>query len=431
MVNVARIKLWGKEIGVLLWQESRSMGVFEFSESINTTGWDVSPLHMPLSERRLPYSFPLLVRTDTFKGLPGLFADVMPDRYGNALVNAWLQRHGRPLGSMNPVELLCFIGKRGMGAMEFEPAVVKDSGLAEKIEINDLVNVASDLLTNRNQFLSNLSQNQEKALTDILKMGTSAGGARAKALIAFNEETGEVRSGQADIPEGFTHCLLKFDGVHDAQFGQSSGYGRVEMAYYLMASEAGIDMMPSRLLEENGRAHFMTRRFDRDPKQGKLHMQSFCALQHADFNEVGRFSYELLFQTMRLLRLPYPAAEQLFRRMVFNVLARNCDDHTKNFAFLMNQQGEWSLAPAYDVCFAYRLDSIWVSQQSLTVNGKRQGITDADLLEVAFQMNIKKAKNVLAEVKQAIARWPEFAETARVEHSLAEHIGALHLTNSN
>jgi serine/threonine-protein kinase HipA len=269
-------------------------------------------------------------------------ADVLPDRFGNNLINAWLASNGRPADSMNPVELLCFIGKRGMGALEFEPVTPKASNGATKLELNSLIQMAQEILTGRQQFNTNLSSEETKALNDILKIGTSAGGARAKAVIAFNSDTKEIRSGQADAPVGYTHWLLKFDGVTDQQFGTSSGYGRVEMAYYLMAKEAAIEMTECRLLEENDRAHFMTKRFDREPGNGKLHAQSFCAIAHYDFNEISVFSYEQLFETMRKMVLPYTDAEQLYRRMVFNVMARNCDDHTKNFSFIMDKPGKWN-----------------------------------------------------------------------------------------
>jgi serine/threonine-protein kinase HipA len=368
------------------------------------------------------FSFPELRGTATFKGLPGMLADVLPDRYGNSLINAWLAKNGRPADSMNPVELLCFIGKRGMGALEFEPVLPTSNTGATKIELENLIQVAQKILSGRQDFATHFSGEEEKALSDILKMGTSAGGARAKAVITYNERTGEIRSGQADAPKGFTHWLLKFDGITDSQLGTTHGYGRVEMAYYRMALDCGIQMMESRLLEENDRAHFITRRFDRDPVNGKLHVQSFCALRHFDFNEINAYSYEQLFETMRMMRLPYTDAEQLFRRMVFNVLARNCDDHTKNFSFIMAQDGIWKLAPAFDICHAYRPGSIWVNQHSLSINGKRQNITRYDLLQVAQKMNIKKADAIINQVQEAVSKWDEFAIQTKVKKDLKEAI---------
>ena len=368
------------------------------------------------------FSFPELRESQTFKGLPGLLADVLPDRYGKTLIDTWLARVGRPPGSMNPVEMLCFIGQRGMGALEFEPVEPKGKNTSTKLEVDSLVEIAEGILSGRKDFHTNLSIDDEKGLLDILKIGTSAGGARAKAVIAYNTKTGEVRSGQAEALKGFTQWIIKFDGVHDAQFGTSKDYGRVEMAYYLMATACGIEMTECRLLEEHGRVHFMTRRFDRIPDQGKVHVQTFCALQHFDFNNVGSYSYEQLFQTMRTLRLDYLQAEQMYRRMVFNVLARNCDDHTKNFAFTLHKNQQWSLAPAYDVCHAYRPDSLWVSQQSLSVNGKRQGINRKDLLEVARQMTIKKPGEIIRQIEGILKLWPYYAGESHVEEVLQNAI---------
>ena len=423
MITTAFINIWKHHAGAIAWDDSTGLGSFEFEPSFLKNNLDISPLKMPVT---IPagkiFSFPELRTSSSFRGLPGLLADLLPDRYGNALINAWLARHGRPQNSMNPVEILCFIGKRGMGAMEIEPAFPKGSDKAGKVEIDELVRIADDILSGRKEFSASLPEDEEKAMSDLLKMGTSPAGARAKVLIAFNEATGEVRSGQADAPKGFSQWLLKFDGVTDAQFGTSSGYGRVEMAYYLMARDAGIEMTECKLLEENSRAHFMTQRFDREPGNKKIHMQSFFAMQHFDFNDINSFAYEQLFETMRALGLPYPQAEQLFRRMVLNVLARNCDDHTKNFAFLMTDDGKWRLSPAFDVCHSYRPGSTWVSRQSLSVNGKRHNITRDDFLSVAKQMNIKKAPAIVSDINRIVSNWHEFAEETKVSPELRESI---------
>ncbi len=427
MVDVAEIKLWGKLLGAVRWDALEQFASFEFAPTFRHSAWDVSPIKMPLSQANHIFRFPELraqrsAEFDTFRGLPGLLADVLPDKYGNSIIQAWLSANGRASNSMNPVEQLCFIGQRGMGALEFEPIVLKSQQKSFSIEIESLVAYAQKLLQKREGFQTNLFVQEQKAMNEILRIGTSAGGARPKAVIAFNEKTGEVRSGQASIPKGFSHWMLKLDGVSEAQFGTSFGFGRVEMAYYMMAKAAGIEMMESRLLEENGRAHFMTRRFDRTDDGEKIHMQSLCALRHFDFNQIGAFSYEQLFETMRMLRLPYPQAEQMFRRMAFNILARNCDDHTKNFAFLMDKFGNWSLAPAYDICFAYRPDSYWVSKQSLSMAGKRESFELSDFLQVAKQMNIKRAPSILQEINSALSRWPEFAETTGIKKELSSHI---------
>jgi serine/threonine-protein kinase HipA len=281
-------------------------------------GWELSPLQMPLSAGRTPFSFPALRKKpdpslDTFKGLPGLLADALPDRYGSELINLWLAQQGRPADSMNPVEMLLFIGKRGMGALEFEPTAIPEGKRTFSVEIDSLVDIAQRMLSKKEAFITSLNEDDKEAVADILRIGTSAGGARPKAVIAYNEKTGEVRSGQTNTPKGFAHWLIKLDGVSDVQLGESKGYGRVEMAYHNMATACGIDMMPSRLLEENGRAHFMTKRFDRGEGNVKHHIQTFCALKHFDYNAVTSYSYEQLFQTMREMRLPYPAAEQMFQ----------------------------------------------------------------------------------------------------------------------
>lgn len=424
MITNAFIRIWDNTVGAISWDPQRSIAYFEYEPSFLNNQWDLSPIKMSTnSARGRIFSFPELVRNNTFKGLPGLLADVLPDKYGNELINVWLNKNGRPADSMNPVELLCFIGKRGMGALEFEPVISGAFDKSTKIEVSQLIEIAQAILSKKQQFRVKLSNDDAKALSDILKIGTSAGGARAKAVIAFNQKTGEVKSGQADVSKGFEHWLIKFDGVTDAEIGLSNGYGRVEMAYHLMAKQAGIQMMECRLLEENGRAHFMTKRFDREKNNQKLHVQSFCALNHFDFNEVNSFSYEQLFQTMRRLRLLYPEAEQLFRRMAFNVMARNCDDHTKNFSFIMNQAGDWRLAPAFDICHAYRPNSIWVSQHALSINGKRNNISKDDLLAVAKNMNIKKAAVILDQISSIVKSWKDFATETKVKPKLRDAIG--------
>jgi serine/threonine-protein kinase HipA len=423
MITTAYINIWNKRVGAIAWDDSNGLASFEYETSFLANNWDLAPLKMPiLGADKKVFSFPELRGTSTFKGLPGLLADVLPDKYGNSLINAWLASNGRPADSMNPVELLCFIGKRGMGALEFEPVLPKANNGPTKIELNSLIHIAQEILLGKQNFNANLYSDEAKALSDILKIGTSAGGARAKAVIAFNPETNEIRSGQADAPKGFTHWLLKFDGVTDQQIGTSSGYGRVEMAYYLMAKEAAIEMTECRLLEENDRAHFMTKRFDREHGKGKFHVQSFCAIAHNDFNEITLFSYEQLFETMRSLLLPYTDAEQLYRRMVFNVMARNCDDHTKNFSFIMDKTGQWKLSPAFDVCHSYRPGSSWVSQHSLSINGKRIDITRNDLLQVAKKMNIKKADTIIDQVHVAVSKWNDFAAQTGVKKDLKEAI---------
>jgi serine/threonine-protein kinase HipA len=428
MITTAFVKIWGETIGAVAWNAQTGVASFEYDPKFIASKVDLAPLKIPIANSigRI-FSFPELRDITTFRGLPGLLADVLPDDYGNQLINSWLAQNGRPENSMNPVELLCFIGTRGMGALEFEPSQLTVSKKAFNIEIDNLISLSQKMLSKREGFETNLSENDQNAMLDILKIGTSAGGARPKAIIAYNEKTGQVKSGQTIAPKGFEHWLIKLDTVSDVQFGESTGYGRIEMAYYLMATACGIEMMESRLMEENGRAHFMTKRFDREGGAEKHHVQTFCAIQHYDFSQITSFSYEQLFQTMRLLRLPYPQAEQLFKRMVFNVIARNCDDHTKNFAFRLKKGENWELAPAYDICFAYRPDSDWVGQHNLSINGKRKDSTKDDLLSIAKNMNIKKANTIIEQISATVTNWYEYAEKANVEENLKKKIGSYHL----
>ncbi|WNH09960.1 type II toxin-antitoxin system HipA family toxin [Thalassobellus suaedae] len=429
MVNTktAFVKIWNQIVGAVSWDETTGIASFEYEPKFKATNIDLAPIKMPIHSGTQIFSFPELrmLRNggyDTFKGLPGLLADVLPDKYGNQLINSWLAQQGRPENSMNPIEQLCFIGTRGMGALEFEPTQLKPNKRTFKVEIHSLVEIAQRMLSKREGFETNINKDEQQAMLDILKIGTSAGGARPKAIIAYNKKTGQVRSGQTNAPKGFEHWLIKLDGVSDAQFGKSKGYGRIEMAYYNMAKDCGIDMMDSILLEEKGRAHFMTKRFDREANDTKHHIQTFCAIQHFDFNDMQSFSYEQLFQTMRILKLPYPQVEQMFRRMAFNVIAKNCDDHTKNFAFRLKQGQPWELAPAYDICYAYRPDSFWVSQHALSINGKRKDFTRHDLLSVAKSMNIKKADNIITQINQVVSNWNAYAEDVNAKPELRDNI---------
>jgi len=427
MIKSAFVNIWGKRIGAIAWDKNSGTTSFEYDPKIIKLGWDLSPIKMPINQQERIFSFPELRKPkeseyDTFKGLPGLLADALPDKYGNQLINKWLAQNGRPANSMNPVEHLCFIGSRGMGALEFEPSQLKTNKNTFKVEIDSLVEIASEVLKSRKGFETNLSKNQQQAMKELLKIGTSAGGARPKAIIAYNSKSGEIRSGQTNVPKDFEHWIIKLDGVSKEQFGSSKGYGRVEMAYYLMAKACEIDMMESKLIEENGRAHFMTKRFDRENFNEKHHIQTFCAIQHFDYNLVTSFSYEQLFQTMRQLRLSYPQAEQMYRRMVFNVFAQNCDDHTKNFAFRLKKNHSWELAPAYDICFAYRPDSIWVNKHALSINGKRKNILREDLLTLASSMNIKKAENIINHISSIVSNWIFYANQAGVSNKVKNRI---------
>ncbi len=427
MVDVAEVKIWSESVGAVRWDLDQQFASFQYDENFLAKGFDLSPIRMPIENGNRIFSFPELRKAKeeevaTFKGLPGLLADALPDKYGNQLINIWLAQNGRSPNSMNPVEQLCFIGSRGMGALEFEPSQLDTSKRAFSIEIKSLVEIAQKMLFNREGFEVNLHENEQKAMREVLKIGTSAGGARPKAVIAFDRKSGEIRSGQTNIPAGFEHWLIKLDGVSDAQFGSTHGFGAVEYAYYLMAQDCGIEMMECRLFKENGRAHFMTKRFDRGENNIKHHIQTFCGIQHFDYNNLYGYSYEQLFQTMRMLRMTYPEAEQMFRRMVFNVLATNYDDHTKNFSFRLKQNDKWELSPAYDICYSYDPNNVWVSQHTLSINGKHKAINKYDLMKIANANNIKRGEKIIEQVRKAVCNWGLYANKATVSLDLARSI---------
>lgn len=420
-MKTASVHLFGSRIAAVTWMAARECAVFEYDTEFLRSGIEVAPLMMPAARQR--YEFPQLPR-DTFKGLPGMLADCLPDRFGNKLIDQWLALQGRSAASFHPVERLCYLGSRAMGALEFVPS----EGQAESdeaLEIPALVELANEVLSERKNI--RVSLRKADAMAGILRVGTSAGGARAKAVVAWNRETGEMRSGQIDLPPGFGAWLLKFDGVsanRDKELADPLGFGRIEYAYHLMAVAAGIEMSECELFEENGRAHFLTRRFDRPQGGGKLHMQSLCALAHYDFNQAGAYSYEQAFQVGRRLALSQYELEQLYRRAVFNVIARNQDDHTKNIAFLMDRRGEWRLAPAFDVTYAYNPDGAWTSQHQMTLSGKRDGFSRADLLAAASFADIKnrRALDIHEEVFSAVKRWKSFAQKAGIAAPMIESI---------
>ncbi|PKM15604.1 MAG: toxin HipA [Gammaproteobacteria bacterium HGW-Gammaproteobacteria-2] len=421
-MTIARVVLWGRTIGAVSIADGSEVAAFQYDPEFARSGIEVAPLTLPLSDR--VYQFPELPRA-AFHGLPGLLADSLPDRFGNALIDAWLATQGRTPDSFNAVERLCYTGARGMGALEFVPSLGPGPKRATTIEIDALVRLASEVLTQRAGLHGNLADGE--ALNDILRVGTSAGGARAKAVIAWHPQTGEVRSGQVAAGEGFEYWLLKFDGVagnKDKELDDPQGYGAIEYAYHLMAKAAGITMAECRLLEENGRRHFMARRFDRLPGGGKLHMQSLGALAHFDYNQAGAYGYEQALLVIRQLQLPMADVEQQFRRMVFNIVARNQDDHVKNIAFLMDRQGRWSLSPAFDLTYSYNPSGAWTASHQMTLNGKRDGFTMDDFKQCANAAVMKRgrAERIVAEVIAAVARWPEFAAAAKVDARWREQI---------
>lgn len=426
---IAEVLLWGRTIGAVTMETGDRAAAFQYDPAFARSGIQLSPITMPLSDR--VYTFPALSAV-TFHGLPGLLADSLPDKFGNALIDAWLAMQGRTPESFNPVERLCYTGTRGMGALEFAPALGPTPRPASKVKIDALVQLASDVLTHRHQLQASFKgAARQKALDDILLVGTSAGGARAKAVIAWNPQTLEVRSGQVAAGEGFEYWLLKFDGVsgnQDKELEDPKGYGVIEYAYHLMARAAGITMSDCRLLEENGRRHFMTRRFDRLPGGEKLHMQSLCALAHFDFNQAGAYAYEQALMTIRKMNLPMAAVEEQFRRMVFNVVARNQDDHVKNIAFLMDKHGEWQLAPAFDVTYSYNPSGAWTAAHQMSMNGKRDSFTVADFEACAKIALMKRGRagKILEEVQAAVRRWPEFAQAAGLQEAWREKIQCAH-----
>lgn len=417
MTTLAEVKLWGRTIGAVSLADGEQVADFQYDPAFVASDIQLSPLVMPLSNR--VYRFPELSR-DTFHGLPGLLADSLPDKFGNALINAWLAGQGRSPDSFNAIERLCYTGSRGMGALEFVPMSGPRMQQSTRVDIDALVALASDVLANRNQLASSFADSEKAAaLQDILRVGTSAGGARAKAVIAWNRHTNEVRSGQVATGEEFEYWLLKFDGVsgnRDRELDDPQGYCAIEYAYYLMATAAGIDMSECRLLEEGGRRHFMTRRFDRTDDGRKLHMQSLCALAHFDFNQAGAHSYEQALLVIRQLGLPMQAREQQFRRMAFNIIARNQDDHVKNIAFLMDRRGQWSLSPAYDVTYSYNPQGAWTATHQMSMNGKRDGFSLADFIACGRQAGLKRgrAETIVAEVTEVVSRWADFAGQANV-----------------
>ena len=403
-------------VGYLLWREDTQTATFEYTPEFRKLGLDLSPIEMPLSQPRV-FSFSNISK-ETFLSLPGLFADSLPDAYGKALLDRWLATNGRNFA--NPIERLCYQGKRSMGALEFEPAQNDYLESSSNIEIDSLVETAREVLNQKEAFSTNMSDTKE-ALLNIIKVGTSAGGQRAKAIIAYNDETKEVRSGQIEAPDGFEHWLLKLDGVTNTELGDPQHYGKIEYVYHLMAKEAGIEMTECRLLEENGRAHFMTKRFDRH-RNNKIHMQTLCGIAHYDYKMLRAYSYEQAFQIMRRLRLSYDQAEEMYRRMVFNVVARNQDDHTKNISFLMNRSGKWKLSPAYDVSWAYNPQGDWTSKHQMSINNKWDNITRDDLTTVARNMNIKHSNEIIEQVIHAVSLWRNFAQQLDIPESTITQI---------
>ena len=417
---VIEVRLWGKRVGAVAPDLRLGCYVFAYEPAWRRSGIQLAPLTMSVDDIRQSFAFPELAEL-SYKRLPGLLADALPDDFGNALIDAWMSAKGVEKSAITSLDRLAYMGKRGMGALEFKPARGAHRESAEPLEMKSLVEAA------RKAVHGDLSGDvqAQAALTNIIRVGTSAGGARAKAVVAWNPQTEQIRSGQFDVAPGFEHWLLKFDGVgKDSELGGSADYGRIEYAYHLMAEAVGIRMSPCRLLMESGRAHFMTRRFDRDLADGqtvKHHVQTLCAMSHLDYKQRATHAYAQLFMAVAQLKLGDDAIGQIFRRMAFNVMAKNCDDHTKNFAFRLKQGGDWELAPAYDVTHAYNPVGEWTYQHLMSVNGKFTGITRADLLAEADRFGVRRPQDALKDIRAALERWPEFAQQAGLgEKAIAE-----------
>ncbi len=426
MSTLAELSLWGRTIGAVALKDGKQIASFEYAPEFVDSSIEVAPLLMPLNKR--VYTFPQLPYA-TFHGLPGLLADALPDKFGNSLINAWLAGQGRNADTFNPVERLCYTGSRGMGAIEFSPVLGPDSGIGNQLQVDQLVSLASMVLRERNHFRTSMADayHTHEGMTDILRVGTSAGGARAKAIVAWHPETNDVRSGQIVAESGYEYWLIKFDGVsgnRDKELDDPQGFGAIEYAYYHMAKNAGIKISECRLFEENNRRHFMTKRFDRLENGEKLHMQSLCAMAHFDFNLADGHSYEQAMLTIRQLGLPMQTLEQQFRRMVFNIIARNQDDHVKNIAFLMDKKGRWNLSPAYDLTYSYNPAGNWTSQHQMSMNGKRDNFTLDDFRACASAAGLKRGlyKTIIDEVRDIVSHWPTYADKVNVTPQLRDLI---------
>ncbi len=416
-VDTAYVDIWDESVGAVAWDQDREFATFEFDPKFLVKGLDLAPLTMPLEDAQrgqTKYDFRSLKR-ETYFGLPGLLSDALPDKFGHNVIDAWLARQGRTPGSFNPIERLCYTGKRAMGALEFRPVINRPLEKSVPVEINQLLELVQEVVAQREDLNEKLQTGASDALLNILRVGTSAGGNRPKAIIAINDKTREVRSGQVPAPEGFDYWILKFDGVEDPSLGDPAAYGRIEYAYYLMSKDTGIRMNECRLFKEGGRAHFMTKRFDRRSDGSKLHLQSLCAIAHFDFNNPGAYSYEQAFRVNRELRLPYDDMDQLFRRMTFNVVARNQDDHTKNIAYLMDDEGNWRLSPAFDVIYSYNPSGHWTNRHQMSLNGKRDNFMRSDLETVGDEMGINDCGKIIDNISEVVSNWDRYADIAGVE----------------
>ena len=423
MNNIAEVYLWNTKIGVLNLREDNPTAFFEYDKdfinNVKNTGIQLSPLKMPISDRL--YSFPDLA--ESFHGVPGMIADSLPDKFGNAIINRWLASIGKLESDFNVIDRLCYTGSRGMGALEYRPALQTDGDITDEVNVSEMVKFAADILNERKKIDFNMDN---ISYAQLLKLGTSAGGARAKAVIAWNEQTNEIKSGQINPEKGFDYWLMKFDGVSgngDHNLEDEPEYTLIEYAYYLMATKAGILMNECRVFQEDNHNHFMTKRFDR-VDGSKIHMQTLAALAHIDYNTPRLCSYEMAAMYMKQLGLKKSDIEQFFRRMVFNVVAVNRDDHVKNTSFLMNRSGGWSLSPAYDVTFSYNPTNRWLNKHQMLINNKSENFTKSDLVLAGKNMGLSTAKAniIIQEVQNAVLEWENIASSVGIREKTIELI---------
>ena len=400
--NIIQVKLWNKNVGLLSWDDNKGCSVFQFDKDFMQYGWNIAPLIAPLDSAYVQKSFPMSGNKEKlYGGLPEFIADSLPDYWGNIVFQKWMEANHLLPKSVNAVDRLSFIGKRAMGALEFQPAHIQEDA-SINIELSSLYELANRLFLDRQDI--NIDMSNNLIMEDLYKVGTSAGGQRPKAIIGMDEETGIIRSGQADLPPNFNHYILKFDTGKRNELPIT----KVEMAYYLMAKDAGINMMPSKLVEIEGTKNFMTQRFDRQNGK-KIHTQTLAAM--SSFAD----AYEDLFVVGRKLNLSADEQSQQYRRMVFNVIAENVDDHTKNFSFIMLPNGEWHISPAYDIVFSADPDSHFYRNHELTILGKRKNITKQDLLLFAQRQDIKNAASIIDEVAEVVMNFKAYAEMVEID----------------
>ncbi len=430
VMDVASVRYKEHDVGAVSFNSETGVGSFEFEPRFIDTGIELSPIKMPLS--RKIYSFPELDPA-AFHGLPGMIADSLPDDFGNAVLNGWVASQGKSPDDITPIERLKYTGKRGMGALTYHPAArEKNLNASQDIEIPSLIFIAQEIVDKRENFsldLGSRGREDKEAMRALLSVGVSAGGARPKAVLAFNHDFSQVRSGQTDVPKGFTHHIMKFDGVSEHRkdketFGDPLGYGAMEYVYHLMATASGIEMMPCRLLDEGRRRHFITRRFDREGNT-KHHIQTLNGLAHVSYKQVGSYSYAELLATARELRLRADEAMQIFRRMVFNIVARNHDDHSKNVSFMLDDRNQWKLAPAYDLAYSYKPQSRWVNSHWMKLNGKQDNFSREDFYtftKLSPLFSKKKIDQIIDEITEHVSKWKKLAAEHSVPEPLIESI---------